>query len=825
VFAAVSAGDDFAARACSLLVLNTSAAVITGWIDWVDHHVKTHVNTQAAARARDQATILSEAYRLGQARAYAKLCPFTFYQREVVPDEHGILSSSSSAILASYRRTWADHWGEGMPAHEEHAEAWRQWNVPTLGAYSPAVIRQVAASFKLRTAAIDGWHPRHFARLSDASLRGLAALFHIVELMGAWPSSVSQQLTVLIPNAAGGLRPIALFRGMVRLFGKLAARASRRWMHGIHDSSVNTRGGVHVGDDTWRNLALRDSDQAWAHSAELQLDLVKAFDFVQRNLMLLRAKSLHYPLAAAITSCLAHRFPRTIVFEGLAAPPIISTRGITAGSAGATYELLALLLPAVRATQSAVPSARICLHVGDLNITATGATHGQVLERLLEASTVIKDHCQKQCAMAFSDGKAFAMASDARLGSEVKATLLQAGGTIVTEVRRLGNDYSLRRSRQGTDKAPSTRKRVSTAVAQARKARYVKAGLPVVQQRLKEAARRARILRRQARQGGTAVFSGGILSVAQYGTEMAPLPPLALRQLRIQAAAATGVPPLRLAHELRVLAVPVRHDPGYMMPLHRYHREVWLRYSSDPLQAPLSFPQLRALAATISSTVWVSQCGPVAAIRVALHTLGWALRDLATLVTSDGQQLSLVQMSPAALQRAIALRFDEIRHEPLHAKWRERHHQAGPLDPHTVHAILRSRTTAIPAKTAFLRWVNGTTPVRSWLAAHGWAVDPVCPHCSHADDTVEHALQCPGRLPAGHGLHDLYTWVCATPPEVPEDPLFPPGVANVFVNGDLVAQVPELPDPTLPIFTDGSALRVGTARGRGGGGSLSGPGI
>jgi hypothetical protein len=126
--------------------------------------------------------------------------------------------------------------------------------------------------------------PRHFARLSDPSIRRLSALFHIVELMAAWPSSMAQQLTVLIPKAAGGLRPIALFRGIVRLFGKIAARSSRRWMRGIHDSAVNTRGGTHVGDDTWRNLALRDSAQDWAHAAEIQLDLVKAFDFVQRSI-------------------------------------------------------------------------------------------------------------------------------------------------------------------------------------------------------------------------------------------------------------------------------------------------------------------------------------------------------------------------------------------------------------------------------------------------------------------------------------------------------------------------------------------------------------
>jgi ribonuclease HI len=172
-----------------------------------------------------------------------------------------------------------------------------------------------------------------------------------------------------------------------------------------------------------------------------------------------------------------------------------------------------------------------------------------------------------------------------------------------------------------------------------------------------------------------------------------------------------------------------------------------------------------------------------------------------------------VQLSPAALQRIIAIRFDELRHEPLHAKWRERHCNVGPLDPHTVHAILRGRTTSIPAKTAFLRWVNGTTPVRSWLAAHGWAVDPLCPFCSTADETVEHAIQCPARPPEMVVNLDPYSWVCATPPEVPEDPLFPPGVANIFVNGALAAQVPELPDPSLPIFTDGSALRVGTPQG------------
>jgi ribonuclease HI len=149
----------------------------------------------------------------------------------------------------------------------------------------------------------------------------------------------------------------------------------------------------------------------------------------------------------------------------------------------------------------------------------------------------------------------------------------------------------------------------------------------------------------------------------------------------------------------------------------------------------------------------------------------------------------------------------------LRAKWREQHGHVGNLDPHTVHAILRGRTTTILAKTAFLRWVNGTTPVRSWLAAHGWAVDPLCPFCLAADETVEHAIQCPGRPPSAAGQADPYSWVVATPPEVPEDPLFPPGVANIFVNGELTAQVPELPDPSLPIFTDGSALRVGTPQG------------
>jgi hypothetical protein len=89
-------------------------------------------------------------------------------------------------------------------------------------------------------------------------------------------------------------------------------------------------------------MALRDSSQAWRHSAEVQLDLTKAFDFVSRSLIL---KDVEYPLAAAITSCLAHRFTRTLTFEGQAADPTITTRGIAAGSAGATYELLSCLAP------------------------------------------------------------------------------------------------------------------------------------------------------------------------------------------------------------------------------------------------------------------------------------------------------------------------------------------------------------------------------------------------------------------------------------------------------------------------------------------------
>eukprot|EP00974_Lingulodinium_polyedra_P049718 4781207-Lingulodinium_polyedra.AAC.1 len=59
-----------------------------------------------------------------------------------------------------------------------------EWPLPPLPVPkppSPKELRAVSLSFKLDTTEPDGFHPRHFAMLSDGALRVLGGLYAVME--------------------------------------------------------------------------------------------------------------------------------------------------------------------------------------------------------------------------------------------------------------------------------------------------------------------------------------------------------------------------------------------------------------------------------------------------------------------------------------------------------------------------------------------------------------------------------------------------------------------------------------------------------------------
>ncbi len=72
------------------------------------------------------------------------------------------------------------------------------------------------------------------------------------------------------------------------------------------------------------------------------------------------ARDVGYPMGAFVFSLAACKLPRVIAFEGLASKDIVATRGVAAGSAAATFELMALLLPVIRNIRIKHPK-RLCV--------------------------------------------------------------------------------------------------------------------------------------------------------------------------------------------------------------------------------------------------------------------------------------------------------------------------------------------------------------------------------------------------------------------------------------------------------------------------------
>jgi hypothetical protein len=138
----------------------------------------------------------------------------------------------------------------------------------------------------------------------------------------------------------------------------------------------------------------------------------------------------------------AYRWPRRLTYLGAASRPLFPQRGIAAGSTTATYELWAILKPAVDRLTARIPRIVCCLHVDDLCITSSARQADDVIHTLLDTADEVKETIQTRLGMPFARDKGFVIASSQEIAVTV-AGLLPIPAAAATTVRRLGIDYSL----------------------------------------------------------------------------------------------------------------------------------------------------------------------------------------------------------------------------------------------------------------------------------------------------------------------------------------------------------------------------------------------
>ena len=239
-------------------------------------------------------------------------------------------------------------------------------------------------------------------RLRASSMEDLSRMGAIWELTCTWPTSEAAAMTVMIPKVTSeGERPITLFRTVVRIMAKAKSWRAAGWLEDNSPEYLNMAKGRRVGDGMWRTqLRALISEEQGQQSAEVMLDLHKAFELVERGKLLEAGILAGYPLDVLIWGLEMYSWSRRLVFRGCVTPELFTSRGICAGSAFATSELWLLLCGSLGRIARHFPRVTICIHVDDLSFTACGRKLEDVASELGDAMRLARQELEDVCALS-----------------------------------------------------------------------------------------------------------------------------------------------------------------------------------------------------------------------------------------------------------------------------------------------------------------------------------------------------------------------------------------------------------------------------------------
>ena len=179
-----------------------------------------------------------------------------------------------------------------------------------------------------------------------------------------------------------------------------------------------------------------------SHSAEFLVDLHKAFELVDRGLLLKAAMDAGYPCDVLAWGLSMYGWRTRLVFRKCVTAEMFPMRGIAAGSAFATTELWLLLAGSLGRLTRRFPLVVFCLHVDDLSATDKNEDPSELANSLAEVHAAAREELQHQCLTQIADPKTMVAASSDSLAETVAERI---GGTAEagTSARKLGADYSL----------------------------------------------------------------------------------------------------------------------------------------------------------------------------------------------------------------------------------------------------------------------------------------------------------------------------------------------------------------------------------------------
>ncbi len=301
----------------------------------------------------------------------------------------------------------------------------------------------------------DGWHPRHFALLSDGSLKMLGQLIRIIESVGDFPSRTQDVAVALITDKR---RPIGLYRALFRLWARLRRPLADEWEHQRAAQLFWIQGpGRACTDHVWRAAVQAATRAARQFAvAEIAYDIKKCYEHVPHVALARKACAAGYPARLLRVSIASYRWPRTISRGRLVTAPLYAqAHGIVAGNSFATSELKAYMVAALDAWTRRHAAVSLGVIVDDFAISFAHSDSRRVVGTLGLAAADLELVLTRDLALPIAAEKTTVVGNlqcaVTRLARRLGVTSKAAGPA----VKKLGVDFSA--GRAGARRSGATR--------------------------------------------------------------------------------------------------------------------------------------------------------------------------------------------------------------------------------------------------------------------------------------------------------------------------------------------------------------------------------
>jgi len=629
---------------------------------------------------------------------------------------------------------------------EKYGKLWNAKSVPTKKTFAnnqpckklePQKLRRVSRTFKKKTGvAPDGWHPRHFALLSDEGLQVLDELFQLLELCGNLPAQQAQVYIFLLDKITGGTRPIGLFTAFYRLWAKARQEEAAKWA-GLNDRHYFAAGrNRSTLDPVWRqSIRNQKATTDKLNVATLSWDLRKFYEHVNHDKLRERAVRHNFPLALIDVAINAYRMARVVTYDGLAAEELYPDRGIVAGDSLSDVLVKLYYIDALDDICAKCTVSAIHVYFDDLQVTCIGEPDS-IVNNMHHFATLahVKITDDLECSLAMEKASVTADCPD--LCTRLRDALGDIAGPPTSLAAFLGIDELNGRKRSCITKNPNSKWRARQQAAQDKRNRL---------SRLAD----GRIA------GASNIFVSGTLPAATHGVEVIGISNAELDALR--RTALVTMTPKGKARSLAALMV-ARGDPVWrpaVAPLARWAQEIWL--STAPRATAVDAIPLTELeevwraACTKFPRTWNHSRGALDAAVLSAQRIGWKFTSYDTVRTDLGATIRLIETTPKLLNVMLKDAVQRKWQRTMASKLEKNGFNAKRVCPDPIRTVLASawsRRSPLQAFTALKAFCGGI-----WTADRarelGYKItdeDAVCPLCKAAPDTLEHrVLHCSAR--------------------------------------------------------------------------------